>query len=373
MTIQGVDDAELANLTDAEREALEEGDKQEAEDKKDLTSIAEGGEGAGDDEGKGDEEDDGDDTGEDEETAEAKAAREKEEAAAVAAAAKREAELKEMSAEDRAKAEADDKAAKEAAAKAAEGKAKQEEEAKAAKAGEDADADETEILRPRLPRYEVKPVEKYDEQVKALDEQYAATLAKFQAGDIELPALLAEQRSIDAKRLDLRDQRTRAEMATEFNDKAAKTEWLNDVQDFFVHIKQTEGIDYKKPLLNVAIDSVVKNLANDKNNADWSPQKFLREAHKVVKAELGLAGAAPKKDEKPGEKGGKKEDKPAGRKPELAIVKDVGKLPSAGDDDASGGNPEFAALDKLDGIEYEDALAAMPQKKQDAYLRQKAG
>lgn len=381
MKIQGVNDDELENLTDAEREALEEGDKDEAVTAAALKEVA-----AGEDEPKhkpGEEDEDEDDNAKAEREKAEAAAAEKAENARVEAEAKekREAELKAMSKEDRAAAEAADKeAAEKAAAEAAakekaevEAKAKAEAEAKAKAEGAGAE-DEDAPGRARIPRYEVKPVEKYDEKMKALDTKEAEAQAKFDAADIDLKELLSINRKISADRAELRDANLRATMAAEYNEKAAQAEWMGDVQDFFATVKQKSGIDYDKPLLNAAFDRAIKTLAADDANSKRSNQWFLREADKQVKAEIGFVAKEPSAAEKEAarlaaEKG---KEKPQGRKPALAVVKDVGGMPSAGDDDAAGGNPEFAALDKLDGIEYEDALARMPQAKQDAYLRQRA-
>lgn len=386
--VHGVTDEELANLSDAEREALEEGQEDDAAVAASLKKIADkGGKGNGDEPGPDDDDDDDDDGDDAEAKAAAKAeaeAKAKAEADAKAAAKASEAEEKRRAAlteearakEDAAKVEADAKAKAEADAKA---KAEAEAKAKKAAAGEEDDGDDAEaqIMRPRLPRHKVVPVEKYDEKMKAIDDAYDAAVAKFTAGDMELTALLAEQRKLDGQRTELRDAKFRADMGDEFNQEAVRAEWLGDVQDFFVKTKQGEGIDYNKPLLNVAFDAALKTLAADKANAEKSTAWFLRAAHKAVKADLGIA---PKASETPEEKTAREAAekaaaakaaaaKPKGRQPALALVKDVGALPSAGDDDATGGDPEFAAIDKLEGIEYEDALAAMPAAKQEAYLR----
>jgi colicin import membrane protein len=366
----GVSEAELALLSDEERAALEAGETGDAADRENLAEIA--GEGgadadAGGEDGPGDGEDDDED-------ATQKAAREKEEATdAAAAKAARTAELEAMSDEERANAEAADKAQDEAAARAT-AKAKAEADAKAAAegkaaAGEDEDEDDDAPLTARMPRYKVEPVEKYAEKSTALDAEYAEAFKSFKAGDMELDALHAKQREIESKRSDLREAKLKAEMATSFNDQMGVAEWQNDVAAFFDKVKKSEGIDYNKPSLNAAVDYQLKALAADEANKDKSPQWFLRTAHKLVKADLGIV-AKPAADDK-GDDKGKPADKtkPAGRKPALAMVKTLSGLPNAGDDDAAGGDSEFTALDKLSGLEFEDALARMPQAKQDRYLR----
>jgi hypothetical protein len=195
--------------------------------------------------------------------------------------------------------------------------------------------------RARLPLYEVKPVEKFEEQVKALDEQVSEAVAQFQAGDIELADLLTKQRDLATRRIDLRDQNLKAELAYEFNGQAIKTEWFGDVQSFFAHTKAAEGIDYTKPLLNAAFDTALKTLAADEKNKERSSIWFLRETHRVVQAELGAA----------------------------ADLADGGEHQHAEDGGGAGAPSDFEAIDRLEGEELEAALARMSPARQEQYLR----
>jgi hypothetical protein len=369
----GVSEAELALLSDDERAAIEETD----DDDEHLREIAaEGEEGAGDDKGKkkvaerpGPVDDD-DDAGT--ETAEDKAAREKQEAKAASAAAatkaaemkaaERAEELADMSDEDRAEAEAADKATAEAAKAAAK---------EAAEAGEDDEHELDVPVRPRMPRLAVKPVEKYDEQMAALDTEYDTLLKTYKEGDVPIEDLLSKQRALDNKRYDLREAKSNADRAADHNKQIGQAEWMGDVQDFFGVVKEKEGIDYTKRAMNVAFDDALKTLAADEKNADKSEVWYLREAHKMVKADLGLVAKKADADDKGNgkDKDGKKVE---GRKPKIALVHDLGKIPNASDgdgEDNAAGDPEFAALDRLSGQDYEDALARMSESKQDKYLR----
>jgi len=154
--------------------------------------------------------------------------------------------------------------------------------------------------RPRLPLYEAKPVERYDEQMAALNTAYDESMELFTAGDLELKDLHAKQRELDERRADLREQKLKADLATDFNEKALKMEWMGDVQDFFARAKATEGIDYTKPLLNAAFDAALKTLAADEANAQRSSTWFLRQAHKLVQADIeataGTAGGGEHQD-----------------------------------------------------------------------------
>lgn len=370
-TTTGFTAEELALLSDEERAAIEAPD----DDAEDLKAIA----GEGDDPGPGDDDDDDNAKAAAAEKAAAEAAEKKDAEEKAAAKAARDAELKKMKPAEREAAEAADAEAAAAAEKAekvrveAEEKAAAEAAAKAAREAEE--KEDVDAPRQRLPRYQAKPVEKYDEQMKSLDDAEAKALEVFQAGDSSIAELLKVQRECDAKRADLREQKTRFEMATEFNNTNSVTEWQNDVQDFIAGVAQKEGIDYSKPLLNAALDVAVKTLAADKANATKSTTWFLRTAHKQVMAELGLVKKEPTAAEKEAAEKAAKEAaaKLKGRKPGLALVPRVGDLPSAGEDDPAGGDPEFVHLDNLTGQEFEDALAAMPARKQEKYLRQQSG
>jgi len=359
----GISEAELADLSPEERDAIEAED----DDDEHLRAIAaegEEGEAAAKAEvkpGHGDASDDGED-------AEEKAAREKQEAKAAAAtkaaekvATEHAEELAAMSDEDRAEAEAADKATAEAAKAAAKAAAKE-----ATEAGDDDDIDVP--MRPRMPRLTVKPVEKYDEQMTALDTEYDAAIKTYKEGDMPIDELLTKQRALDNKRFDLREAKGNADRATDHNQQIGQAEWMGDVQDFFGVVKEKEGIDYTKRAMNVAFDDALKTLAADEKNADKSEVWYLRQAHKMVKADLGLVAKKADADDKGDDKGKKIE----GRKPKIALVHDLGKIPNASDgdgDDNAAGDPEFAALDRLTGQDYEDALAKMSETKQDKYLR----
>jgi len=344
----GLSEAELADLSPEEREAIEAED----EDDEHLRAIAAEGE-----EGADDKEEDGDDD-------DAKAKDKGDDKGKRAEAESEESEEDTDAEKDKgkapAKADADDK----------EGE-KDKDKAVAKDAGEDDDDDDIDVpMRPRMPRLTVKPVEKYDEQTAALDAEYDAVLKTYKEGDMPIDELLTKQRALDNKRLDLREAKAKADMALDHNQQVGQAEWMGDVQDFFGVVKEKEGIDYTKRALNVAFDDALKTLAADEKNADKSETWYLRQAHKMVKADLGLVAKKPDTDDKGGkDKDGKKLE---GRKPKIALVPDLGKVPNASDgdgEDNAAGDPEFAALDRLAGQDYEDALAKMSQSKQDKYLR----
>lgn len=340
----GVSDAELEGLSAEERAAIEEAD----DDTEGLREIAaegeEGAEAAAKKKAKGPGEEEEEDDGED--------AKGKKKAAP---------------AEDEEEGEEEGAAAKDKKAPAKADADHKEGEKEPAKAGaDDADDEYADVQRsPRMPRLAVTPVEKFDEQMKALDAEYDAAEAKYKEGDLDVTALIAKERELNAKRFALREANSKATQNAEINDQYGRAEWMGDVQNFMAAVKAKEDIDYTKRALNVAFDDALKQLAAVKENEDKDEAWYLREAHKMVKKDLGLV-AKPATGE---DKGGKKTE---GRKPKLALVHDLGKIPDAGDvegDESPEGDAEFAYLDKLSGLDLEDAIARMSDEKQERYAR----
>jgi hypothetical protein len=343
------EEIEAAGLSPEEREALGHTDADELET---LKAVAEGDGGADDgadegDEGKGkkDAEAQG---GADDEGDQGKDAKDKKQGAA----------------EDE---DDDGDGGADAAAQAAAKKAAEDKAAEAAAVAEEDDDDDL----PPLPVYKAPPVEDYDKKVKALDDKAADLEAKFKAGDIELSELLSERDKVAAERAELREAKFKHELSVEQEQQAQAAGWQYEVQSFMRRVKKADGVDYAgNALLNAALDKAVKDLADDEKNADKSGKWFLREAHKKVLAAIGRTPAAPAAGtEDKGGEGGK--PKPGARKPDLKVVpKTLGGLPAGGDDDA-GGDPEFAHLDGLDGLDLEAEVARMSPAQQERYARSK--
>lgn len=221
-----------------------------------------------------------------------------------------------------------------------------------------AGVDEEDDTRPAfVPTYRAEPVENYVEKIAALDQ-------KFEDGDIKL-------KDYNQERDELVRAQTKAEISAEQNEQVEKQLWQREISDFI-----DDNQEYKGKMRHAALDIAVKDLAGKPENADKSGRWFLREAHKMVQAELGGAGKPDPKveDPKPNDKADDKDkganankDKPASRKPDLSLVPNtLSNVPAADSSEAAGG--EFAYLDKLEGIELERALARLPKEKQDRYL-----
>lgn len=241
-----------------------------------------------------------------------------------------------------------------------------------AAAATDAGADDDDASTVQAVRYNAAPVEKYDEQMATLNDEMQQASAQFKAGDIEIEDFLTKQGEINAKRDALRDQKVKHDISVDFNEQRAQHEWQTQCRYFMRDIKKDEGIDYAKGEIKVGerqvklldeLDKTVKILANDPDNAQQSNDWLLNEAHEMVKARYRLTGKAkPAGDAGDGAGAG---GKPPQRKgPNLkSVPTTLRDTPTAASDDAAG-DGEFAHLDKLDGMELENAVARLNPEQQ---------
>lgn len=272
-------------------------------------------------------------------------------AAAMAEAEKRQNEADAKKATDD-KAAADKKAADEAAKKG-EGEPQ---------AGEDEEGDDEPPIPNWQPPADLKV--KYDDVAKRKSE----LALKFDEGDIgardyqgELDKLNGEEKALDREVI---KAETKAEMGRDMR----IANWTEvTVPDFLA-----DHPEYEDPDLNAMLDAKVRQLQTAEKspfvNTPLSP-RVLEAAHKALtEAAAKLAGV--KSGEAAGDKkaaNGKEKleaKDPAKRK----LAPNLGALPASDINDT--GEGRFAALDKLKGIEYEDALAKLTEAEQEAYLAQ---
>lgn len=217
-------------------------------------------------------------------------------------------------------------------------------------AGEDAeDAGEGEEDEPQqfFPRYSAPPVEKFSEKMAALDQEDVDTVQKFKAADLELDELLAKQRETEGKRAVLREAKLKHEISVETESQAVHQQWQREIGTFFARAKRTDGVDYVgNKSLNAALDQAVKDLGNakDKNgnyvHADKSGAWFLKQAHRQVMRDAGLAGQGD----------------------------DAGDV-HAEDRREAMGKADFDRLDDLAGLDLEDQVAKMTPEDEERWLR----
>lgn len=325
-----IEDSELAGLSAEEREALAGDD----EEKANLKAVL-------------------DEAGEDDDEKDGAAAGADDKGAAAASAG-----------DDKGSAAGDDKAGADAAAAAAGGDGDGKGAAAAAAGADDAD-------EPFVPRYVAPAVEKYDEQVAELDTKRQGVLDTFRNGDIDAEEMVKQLGEIDSKKGELLTQKIKADISAEAAEQTAAQQWQWEVNRFMRTTLRTDGVDYKgDPILNAALDTAVKALANDEKNSDKESGWFLEEAHRQIKARFNIGAKAAPAGGGKGEGGAPKPAADVRRRPDLSVVgKTLAVVPAGEGADDSKGDQEFAHLDGLEGMELETAVARMSKDQQERWLR----
>lgn len=214
---------------------------------------------------------------------------------------------------------------------------------------------------PFKPQFKLDLPPDLDDQITALSAKESELAKQMKDGEIDVAEFLAQQNTVARERAALEAKRDQAATFEEMNRQTAEQEWHWTVAQFKARVKRAEGIDYAGNAEQDAdLDTFVKAIASKPENADKDFSFFLTEAHKRVKALHGIGAAPAAKEDPP--------PKPRKAANAAAVPVTLASVPG-GDGPGDVGNDEFAALDKLDGLEYETALARMTKEQRDRYLQ----
>ncbi|PZU71051.1 hypothetical protein [Sphingobium sp.] len=225
---------------------------------------------------------------------------------------------------------------------------------------DDDDDDDTPSPRPSAERVDAADI---NSKIADLGTKRAALEKQLDDGEITGKEFAAQLDKLNDEKADLSGKLTRqAEQ-----DKAVEEAWYGDVRKFLA----------KNPEVNAnqsrlaSFDSVVRRVNGDPENASLSNRQQLKKAHAIWQEEMGIKPAA-KADPAPKPDTGKEGDKPAKPKPKAkpALPPTLHNLPAA--DIEVGDDGKYSYLDSLlekgMTIEYEDALAKLPEAEQQDYL-----
>ena len=136
---------------------------------------------------------------------------------------------------------------------------------------------------------------------------------------------VAELSKITEQRDALVAARIKAEISQEMTEQASAREWQQAVNRFIDLVAKNEQVDYRTDAARAKdLDTFVKVLANDPENAQQSSEWFLQEAHKLVNARRGGTVTATMDDPPP------PKERPAPRKPDLkAVPKTLAHVPGS--------------------------------------------
>lgn len=199
-------------------------------------------------------------------------------------------------------------------------------------------------------QYQSAPVEGYDEKIAELAAQKMELRRQMNEGDIDLDAYEELKDAIVQQEMGLREQKIKADISAEQNEQSSKARWEWDQERFF---EADANAIYKDKYLLAAFDAAVRDLGGDEANASRKGDWFLKEADKLVRARFNApAPATPKHD---------------GRKPDLSMVpKTLAHLPAA-DIPQTGDVGEFDHIDRLNGLEYEKAVARLSEAERERF------
>lgn len=209
------------------------------------------------------------------------------------------------------------------------------------------------------------PPADFKEQISATHDAQRDLMQRFQDGELEINEYVDELSKITEQRDALVaakiKARIKAEISQEMAEQVSAREWAQAVNSFIDRVAKDEHVNYRTDAARARdLDTFVKVLANDPENAQQSSEWFLREAHKLVNARRGAVPApAGKEDPKP---------RPAPRKPDLkAVPKTLAHVP--GSDGPGDVGDEFVNVDALDGLDLESAIARMTPAQREKYAR----
>lgn len=207
------------------------------------------------------------------------------------------------------------------------------------------------------PTYEVDVPADADKQSKTLSDEKAEAFAKHMDGDMTAEEYRAIEDRTNAGIKVIETKLLTATVLSAANEQQAHQEWKRAEAREFNAFK-TEGIDYRgKPALLAAYNVNLKALAAQPENEAKDAAWFLREAHRLTKADLGITSAAPSPAPTP--------PKPRGVD-RTAIPPTLARTPPALDPTVAG--DEFAHMASLKGADAERAFAAMTPEQQERYL-----
>lgn len=175
----------------------------------------------------------------------------------------------------------------------------------------------------------------------------------FDEGEIESADYRAQMR-------DLERQRTKVEVAQDFNRQSAEMSW-EQAQDAFYAANGGKNVMFRDdPILRGALDVGLRQLYADPDAAGKSMGWYLENAAAKVLERFPTAAAT-------GDVAVKPTTKNTGRGALKDIPKTLGGAPAA-EENRTGGGGAFSHLENLDGMDLELAVAAMTDKERDRWL-----
>jgi len=220
---------------------------------------------------------------------------------------------------------------------------------------EEAKADEP--VEATKPVYRATLPADYAEQVQALTDQDADLADKFRAGELDFDEFRTQSAELNARRYELSMQKVKAEISQEMSAQTAEATWQETIDTFMIAMKKDEGVDYRTDATKQKdLDRYVKALAADDDNADKPMAWFLEEAHRIVRFKHNIQAPAAKTQTST--------KRPA---PLSQVPKTLAGVPGT-DGPGDVGGDEFQDIDRMEGLDLEEAVARLSPAARAKYL-----
>ena len=209
-----------------------------------------------------------------------------------------------------------------------------------------------------VPKYEVAAPENAQSRIEEIANELNQLGVDFDEGEIDPREYHEKLTSLMTERSAIENQLAQAELTQKINQQAAAQAWEDTQERFF---SRPENSIYKEdPDYYDALSNIVKRVAVDPDFLGRSDAAILNEADRRFRDKF-MPGAGG--DSGAGESTNRPQTRGLPQHPDMPKT-----LSDVQSEQASGPTSEFAHLDKLTGIEYEEALAAMSDADRERYL-----
>ena len=189
-----------------------------------------------------------------------------------------------------------------------------------------------------------------------IDAALDALAEKYEAGELSFKDYRRAERDLSAQQNALRTEAVKAEVYADMQRQQSLREWNSAVEAFRADpANQAFESPAIIPMMNSQLNALWQEPGIAEKSHRWVLDEAKRRVQTQLRAVLGVAEAKP-------------EAKPVTPRPSAAAVTippTLGRTPAALPNGAGG---EFAALDSLNGIALEDALARMKPEQRDRWL-----
>lgn len=215
-------------------------------------------------------------------------------------------------------------------------------------------------------------VQNIDGKISEVDAELDALESKLDEGDLQLSDFMRESRRLNNERQELIADRREQEILQNTNAALYETDWNTSVANF---MGQNEG--FQNPIMMGALEAALKELYAEPDNVGSSHHWYLETARRAVMEQItprqATAENPPDNENSPQQQRRTQIASQQGKRAQQA-AKDRQQVPASlanvpASEDNPGDGDEFSHLDRLEGVELEQALAKMSDAQVDRYLR----